>query len=50
MDSYPKAGSIIDRKYKVMDILGEGGTAIVLKCEDKLTGKTYALKGSLKIK
>jgi len=50
MDSYPKAGSIIDRKYKVMDILGEGGTAIVLKCEDKLTGKTYALKRFLKDK
>ncbi|RJP60105.1 MAG: FHA domain-containing protein [Candidatus Auribacter fodinae] len=41
---YPELGSIIDDKYEIIDILGEGGTALVLKCTNIQTGNIYAIK------
>lgn len=41
---YPKTGSIIDGKWEILDVLGEGGTAFVLKCRDIRNGRMYALK------
>jgi serine/threonine-protein kinase len=40
---YPGKDSFI-RQYQVLDIAGEGGTAIVLRCKDKQTNEVKALK------
>lgn len=43
-DLYPKVGSMINKRYKVTDIIGTGGTAIVLHCRDCRTSREIALK------
>lgn len=50
MDKYPANGSIIDSRYRVIDIVGSGGTAIVMKCEDIFTREIYAIKRFFKDK
>jgi serine/threonine-protein kinase len=50
MDIFPATGSIIDSRYRVIDLLGLGGTAVVLKCEDIYTGEFFAIKRFFKDK
>ena len=45
MDNYASyIGKILDDRYKILDIIGRGGTATVLKAEDLLMERTVAIK------
>ena len=37
-------GTIIDEKYEIVDVLGQGGMGIVYQVKHRLLGKTFALK------
>ena len=41
---YPKVGCIINKRYKVEDISGEGNTAAVFKCKDIVSHRYMAIK------
>lgn len=40
----PKAGDVIDDRYEVLRVIGEGGFAAVYKCHDRRTQKDVAIK------
>src|SRR5699024_10095936 len=40
----PKAGDVIDERYEVLGVIGEGGFAAVYKCHDRRTQKDVAIK------
>ncbi len=42
--SAPGLGADVNQRYKLVDILGQGGMAIVFKAEDREIGETVALK------
>lgn len=41
---YPKKGDILNGRYLVKDIIGDGATGIALSCTDLKTGKTVVVK------
>ena len=46
----PKKGSVIGNRYKLLDCVGMGSTAVVLVCEDQQTKRKVALKRYMKEK
>ena len=41
---YPNVGCLMNKRYEVIDVSGEGNTAIVLKCKDKVAKRDMAVK------
>lgn len=37
-------GKVLDRRYKILDLVGEGGMAVVLKAEDLIMSRLVAIK------
>ena len=46
----PKTGSVIGNRYKLLDCVGMGSTAVVLVCKDKQANRKVALKRYMKEK
>lgn len=45
MDNYQQyVGKVLDKRYKILEAVGEGGMAFVLKAEDMLMNRIVALK------